>query len=316
VGLVMRKRKPFVSIIIPLYNKADFILKTLSSAASQIDADFEIIVVDDGSTDDSAKLVETAGLERLHLIAQANAGVSAARNCGIAAAQGTWIALLDADDLWSRDHLATLLKAMDGSDAIAAFSNVRLQSRAGLPLIDPNLEAQKVDDYFSFALCNGGYPISSSSIIALRGELFAAGLFAEGVSTGEDIDMWCRLACRGAFFYSAKLTATYNDLRSQTRCSSGGKIVRPFPAQRLQEMIENGGLNPTLAESGRRYVNFLMLEYARQLLDSGRYVDARAVLLSDCVPRYDSRRFLKRLVRTSSLGRILFGLSRARVGRT
>jgi glycosyltransferase involved in cell wall biosynthesis len=306
---------PFVSIIIPLYNKADSVLRTVASAASQIDSDFEIIVVNDGSTDGSAELVKTAAVPRLRLIEQMNGGVSAARNRGIAAAKGKWIAFLDADDLWSHDHLAGLLHAVESSEAIAAFSNVRLQSRPGRPLLDPNVPAQKVDDYFSFALSNGGYPISSSSVMVLRDQLLAAGFFAEGVSSGEDIDMWCRLACQGSIIYNAKLSSTYNDARSPTRFA-GAKVVRPPFAQRFPELILNGTLPPALVESGRRYVNFLMLEHARQLLDSGRYFEARTVLLNDCVAGYDLSRFLKRLARTSTFGRTLYQLFHARISGT
>ena len=172
----MTRQKPLISVVIPLYNKAGFILQTLSSVASQTDASFEIVVVDDGSTDGSAEVVKRVGLSSLRLIEQANAGVSAARNRGVVAAEGTWIALLDADDLWSHDHLAGLLHAVDGTRAIAAFSNLRLQSREGRPFIDPKLSAQIVDDYFSFALSNGGYPVSASSVMARKDELLAAGL--------------------------------------------------------------------------------------------------------------------------------------------
>jgi glycosyltransferase involved in cell wall biosynthesis len=307
--------EPLISIVIPLYNKAASVLRTVSSAANQIDADFEIMVVNDGSTDGSAELVKAAAVPRLRLIGQVNAGVSAERNHGIAAARGKWIAFLDADDLWSHDHLAGLLHAVERSDAIAAFSNIRLQSRAGLPLLDPKMPAQKIDDYFSFALSNGGYPISSSSIMVLRDQLLAAGLFAEGVSTGEDIDMWCRLACQGPLVYNARLSSTYNDARSPTRVP-GGKVVPPLFAQRFPELISVGRLPPALVESGRRYVNFLMLEYARQLLDSGRHSEARTVLLNDCVPGYDLSRFLKRLARTSSFGRTLYHLLHVRVSDT
>jgi glycosyltransferase involved in cell wall biosynthesis len=302
----MARRKPFVSIVIPLYNKADFILKTIASAASQIRVELEIIVIDDGSTDGGARLVKIADLPCVRLIEQANAGVSRARNHGVALAEGKWIAFLDADDLWTCDHLVGLLHAVEGHDAIAAFSNVRLESRGGGPLIDRKVVAQRIDDYFSFALSNRGYPIGVSAIMVRRDQLLAAGLFAEGITTGEDIDMWCRLACRGPFFYNARLSATYNDAHTAL-----WRIAHPLFARRLPQLIRDGTLPPILMESSKRYVNFLLLEYARQLLDDGRYAEARAVLLNDCDFSYDSWRFLKRLARTSSVGQTLFYLSRA-----
>jgi hypothetical protein len=183
--------------------------------------------------------VKIARVPGLRLIEQANAGASAARNSGIAAAEGKWIALLDADDCWSRDHLAGLLKAVEGSDVIAGFSNIRLQSRAGEPLVDPDVPAQKINDYFSFALSSGGYPISSSSIMALRDQLLAAGCFAEGIPASEDIDMWCRLACRGPFAYTARLSSTYNNEGSPTR-SAVGTVVFPIFAQRFPELVSDG----------------------------------------------------------------------------
>src|SRR6185437_6731275 len=305
----MTRQKPLVSVVIPLYNKAGFILQALSSVASQTDASFEIVVVDDGSTDGSVEVVKRADLSSLRLIEQDNAGVSAARNRGIVAAEGTSIALLDADDLWSHDHLAGLLHAVEGTRAIAAFSNLRLQSREGRPFIDPKLSAQIVDDYFSFALSNGGYPVSASSVMARKDELLAAGLFPNGVSAGEDIDTWCRLAFRGSFVYNARLSATYNDVGSPT-LGGRGKAMRPLFAERLSGLIRDGGVPPALAESSRRYANFLLLEYARQLLDLGFYVEARAVLLHDCRLGYDARRFLRRLARTSRVGRTMFRLVR------
>lgn len=296
---------PVVSVVVPLYNKAHSILKTLSSVANQDRTEFELIVVDDGSTDGSAELVEEAGIPDLRLIRQANAGVSAARNRGIAAAQGKWIAFLDGDDLWSSDHLEGLLQPAEGTAAIAVISNLRLESRAGKPLINPAVSPQLVNDYFSFALSNGNYPASSSSIMVRRDELIEAGLFPEGITTGEDIDMWCRLACRGPFFYNARISATYTD-----DCSSGYRPTAPLFAQSLPELMRSGTVPATLVESAKRYANFLMLEYARQLLDHGQYNEARAVLLNDCVAGYDARRFLKRLTRTFPLGRMLFRLSR------
>jgi glycosyltransferase involved in cell wall biosynthesis len=305
-----RPMMPLISVVVPLYNKAEFVLATVRSAVAQIDAEFEIIVVDDGSTDGGAGLLRSLNFPRLRLIEQVNSGVSAARNRAILAAQGKWIAFLDADDVWSPHHLASLLNAVTEGGVIGAFSNCRLQSRGSAPLIDRKIAAQKIDDYFSFALSNGGYPIATSALMIMRDELIAAGLFAEGVSTGEDIDMWCRLAYRGPFSYSATISATYNDAPSETSIAREAQLARPIFAQRLPCLIRCATVPPSLIDSSKRYANFLMLEHARRLLDAGKHVEARAVLLNDCIPRYDLIRFTKRFARTWSFGRYLFRLSR------
>ncbi|MEK9284957.1 MULTISPECIES: glycosyltransferase family A protein [unclassified Bradyrhizobium] len=184
--------------------------------------------------------------------------MQAYRRPGIAAAQGKWIAFLDGDDLWSPGHLESLQRPTDKTAAIAVISNLRLESRTGHPLIDPAVLPQGVDDYFTFALSSGDYPASSSSIMVRKDELFAAGLFAEGIASGEDIDMWCRLACRGPFFYNARLSATYTGA-----CSSSNRAAAPIFAQRLPGLIGDGRVPPALVKSAKRYANFLMLEYAR-----------------------------------------------------
>jgi len=103
---------PKISIILPLYNKAPYVTKALESIASQTYHDYEVIIVNDGSTDDSAAIVEQWLHEnscRCRLITQANAGVSAARNRGIDEANGEYLAFLDADDWWSPDFLEEML---------------------------------------------------------------------------------------------------------------------------------------------------------------------------------------------------------------
>ncbi|MCX7848443.1 MAG: glycosyltransferase [bacterium] len=113
---------PLISIVLPLYNGRRYVAETLASIAAQSEQSAELIVVDDGSTDDSAALVEEICrgarapiLQRLSLIRQENQGVAAARNAGIARARGTWIAFVDQDDLWSAHKLATQLRALEST---------------------------------------------------------------------------------------------------------------------------------------------------------------------------------------------------------
>ncbi|MDQ5845382.1 MAG: glycosyltransferase, partial [Acidobacteriota bacterium] len=102
-----------VSVIIPLYNKAPYVRRALDSIAAQTFADFEVIVVDDGSTDDGAAIVESYVDARFRLIRQANAGPGAARNAGLAQAQGKFIAFLDADDAWLRNYLQESVRLLE-----------------------------------------------------------------------------------------------------------------------------------------------------------------------------------------------------------
>jgi len=99
-----------ISVIIPLFNKKDTIIKALESIFNQTVQPLEIIVVNDGSTDGSVELVEQVKHPLTRLINQKNAGVSIARNRGINEAKGDWIAFLDADDFWDNDFLETINK--------------------------------------------------------------------------------------------------------------------------------------------------------------------------------------------------------------
>jgi glycosyltransferase involved in cell wall biosynthesis len=104
-----------VSIIIPLYNKAPYVRRALDSIAAQSLSDFEVIVIDDGSTDDGAAIVTGYPDARYRLIRQANAGPGAARNTGIAQSRGEFIAFLDADDEWLPTYLDESVRRPSGS---------------------------------------------------------------------------------------------------------------------------------------------------------------------------------------------------------
>jgi glycosyltransferase involved in cell wall biosynthesis len=307
----MERPHPQVSVVIPVYNKADVLGATVATVLEQTFRNFELIVVDDGSTDQSPAMVESLADPRVRLIRQENQGPSAARNRGIREARTEWVAMLDADDLWAPDHLDALVSGVGAPGVIGAFSNVIYESngRTSVPLGVPS---QRVDDYFGFSLAGNGYAMSSSSVLFERRQLIDAGLFAVGASVGEDIDMWCRLALRGSLRYVASGPATYRDNLPTSALLRNLERQVPYPlfAQRLPKMIAAGEVPRRLLTSARRYANFLLLEYARQLLDRGEYRRARKVLTRDCRVFWDPNRYLKRLLRTSPIGRWGYDLSR------
>lgn len=122
---------PKVSIIVPAYNSARTLAETLASLTAQTFADFEIVVVDDGSTDDTAKIARAHVDPRLRLVRQINRGLAGARNSGIAHARGVYIGFCDADDLWMPDKLATHVAHLDANPLVGL-------SYAGSALIDAN----------------------------------------------------------------------------------------------------------------------------------------------------------------------------------
>ena len=115
---------PRVSVVVPLYNKAAFVQRTLDSILTQSEPDLEVLVVDDGSTDDGLALVAERGLTepRLRLVTQPNAGPGAARNHGLRLARGEYVTFLDADDAWRPGFLATAIAALDAEPSAATYT--------------------------------------------------------------------------------------------------------------------------------------------------------------------------------------------------
>jgi glycosyltransferase involved in cell wall biosynthesis len=196
------------SVVIPLFNKEALIERTIGSVLAQSCGDFEMIVVDDGSTDASVERVEQIADPRLRLIRQANAGPGAARNAGMRAATGTWIAFLDGDDIWFPDHLAELAAMATRFPAagLLATSFLRGEDPApAQPLQAPHRAAEI--DYFRAAARNIG--IVWTSATAVRSDLARqVGDFSSDQS-GEDLDYWARAALVAPVVKSSRITAYY-----------------------------------------------------------------------------------------------------------
>lgn len=204
-----------ISVVIPLYNKEKQIAYTLQSVFEQTFQDFEIVVVDDGSTDNSVEEVEKFDDSRIRLIHQTNAGVSAARNRGIEEASGELIAFLDADDVWMPEYLATQYGLYQKYPECSAYAcNYEFRDSEGkvTPTIIRKLPFEGEDgilsNYFEVASCSHP-PICSISIMVKKMAIQAIGGFPLGIKSGEDLLTWARLAVSGAIVYSRKSLAVF-----------------------------------------------------------------------------------------------------------
>lgn len=182
-----------VSVIIPTWNRASFVSEAIQSVLKQTRHDFELIVVDDGSTDNTREVVAKYG-SRVRYIYQANQGVSAARNTGIRLAQGEYLAFLDSDDLWQKRKLAVQLEAMQAEPSVKICYTNEIWRRDG-----KHLNQKKKHQKYSGWIFEPMLPlclISASSILLAREVFDEVGVFDENLPVCEDYDLWLRLAMR------------------------------------------------------------------------------------------------------------------------
>ncbi len=204
-----------ISIVIPLYNKENTIARALDSVLVQTFQDFEVVVVDDGSTDEGATVVEGYADPRIRLIRQANAGVSAARNKGVAEAKGEYVAFLDADDEWMPEFLAEIVALQqEFPECRAQATRYILNSRGKKSSITlrkiPFLgERGVLTNYFEVASCSHP-PVWTSAVCIERELLQEFGVFPIGITSGEDLLTWARIAVRTDWAYSLRPFAQYN----------------------------------------------------------------------------------------------------------
>ena len=197
-----------ISIVIPLYNKKETILRALDSVLSQTVLPHEIIVVNDGSTDGSEKIVAQLEHPLLKLANQSNQGVSTARNRGILEARYDWIAFLDADDELMPDFLRTITELHENyPDCGVAATAYYMQDAAGRreknPLNKLNFKGAHgiIDNYFQVASCSPP-PLNSSAVAIKKEAIESIGGFPAGVTSGEDLLTWARLAAGFTIAYS------------------------------------------------------------------------------------------------------------------
>jgi glycosyltransferase involved in cell wall biosynthesis len=192
------KTMPRVSVIITTYNRADFVQEAIESVLNQTFRDFELIVVDDGSTDCTAEILHKWG-KKIRSIRQENSGVSRARNTGIRLARGKYIAFLDSDDLWVQKKLEVQAHFLDANPQFSGCYTDEVWIRRGVRVNPRNVHAKYSG--WIFDRCLPLCIISPSSVMLRRQVLDVAGFFDESLPVCEDYDLWLRIAGRFPLFF-------------------------------------------------------------------------------------------------------------------
>ena len=230
------------SIIIPLYNKAPYVEKAIRSVLDQTCREFELIVVDDGSTDNSWKIVQnlfkkyqqdssmTPPLGGLIGAFQPNSGVSIARNNGVKHAKYDFIAFLDADDWWDKDFLKEMKSLIAKYPNASIFGSKYFWVKNGKYKKSVNHESNNFKgyiDYFKAYTYAWWMPLTSISTVIKKSVLLEINGFKPNIKFGEDFDLWIRIVSNYKIAYSNKALAFYNqDVTSKDR-ALGTKLWNP-----------------------------------------------------------------------------------------
>jgi glycosyltransferase involved in cell wall biosynthesis len=208
--------RPWFSVIIPLFNKEATIERALRSVLNQTLQDFEIVVVNDGSTDNGPEIVRSFNDHRITMIDQQNAGVSVARNKGIESSKYDLIAFLDADDEWKPSFLETISNLRNKFPTCKVFATNYIYCEENGACRFPIIRGVSthpwegiLTDYFAIAE-KSDPPLWTSAVVVEKKALKSVGMFAKGVSAGEDLLVWVKLALDCKIAYSTQPNAIFN----------------------------------------------------------------------------------------------------------
>jgi GT2 family glycosyltransferase len=296
-NLNVSKIVPKVSVIIPAYNQASYVSKAIQSVLDQTYSNFEIIVVNDGSTDETPQILARILDPRVRIISQPNAGLSAARNTGIRESSAPLVTLLDADDLFMPDKLAILVAYLENHPEIGMVSG-------GTQIIDQNdfPLSQNIQTPGSLELPGLFFanPFIPSAIMVRRSWLERVGVFDESLRACEDWDMWHRLAKAGCrFAWVENLVAAYR--------YHPGQMTRESERMRkaIFTVLDKSFNDPDLPENLRRikdqafamaWVHAAAYAYFASEYEKGQYDLAEAVRVDPRLKADDYQILVEHLV--------------------
>lgn len=290
--------RPKVSVVIPTYNRADKVRGGIDSVLAQSFGDFEVIVVDDGSSDGTRQILEEAYGDRIRYFLQENQGASVARNKGIEEAKGEWIAFLDSDDLWGKDKLEWQFKALDrfAPKAGACYTDVRFfnhaETRTMFQLAEENYRHEGEMGINGDVLRllvrpgGGGMVVCLSSFLVRADVLRESGGFDRKLLYSQDSELMFRLAMRTSFCYVKRPLVSFDRSPAEIRHVgvSSDWNKRDFFLSDSQMRLE-GLLKLTKGQPAevrnviREQLGLIHSGWANCHLESGDYAKARAAAL-------------------------------------
>lgn len=269
------------SVIIPLYNKEQYIFFAIKSVLDQTHQDFEVIVVDDGSSDGGAAVVRAIDDPRVRLLQQKNGGVSRARNAGIAAARGDLICFLDADDWYAPGFLQAV------STMYRQYKDEHFYSTSFLCMTSPTdgkldsgeqLAFSQVDNFYEYRAKHGVF-YCTNSIAVPRSVLQAMPeCFPEGDQFGEDQDLWFRLAESMPLVFSPAKLVAYRMNVADSLCAVHDLRTMPQVFLRLEQRALLLPVKDRTRQAALKNVAHAYVGVARYALKNGRRADAFSAL--------------------------------------
>ncbi|MES2588247.1 MAG: glycosyltransferase family A protein [Bacteroidota bacterium] len=237
----------FFSVVIPLYNKEKYIQKAIQSVLDQSFDDFELIIINDGSKDESLTKIEAIKDKRIQIVNQENAGVSATRNKGVSLAKSEYIAFLDADDWWERDFLLEIKTLITNFPEAKIFASKYFRVKNGIKTANLNYENETFSgylDYIKAYIFAWWMPLTSSSIVISKSVLEEMKGFNEKLKFGEDFELWIRIILKYKLAYTNKVLVNYlQDVEIENRA-----VQRKIWKKEEHFIFNLDFLNPFLTE--------------------------------------------------------------------
>ncbi len=243
-------KKPKVSVIMPAYNRAAYIGEAIQSVLEQNFRDFELLVVDDGSTDETEKVVRDFQDKRVRYFYQENGGISAAMNTGIRNARGAYIARLDSDDIWLQDMLNTLINTLTTRPEISwAYASTTAMDKYGVPLPEIRGLPEKYPGDSLKSMLSEDFTCSITTVVC-KGCFEHVGLFDRSVNPNEDWEMGFRLVKHFKFAFIDRVVAKFRYHPENTTVGKKSPHIKVHLDERhkvLDKIFNEFGLAPEIA---------------------------------------------------------------------